>query len=58
MNGEEGPYRDVVLLNCGISLYAFDRVPSIAEGIELARNSIDDGHALNRLKELVRISNQ
>jgi len=58
LDGQEGPYRDVVLLNCGISLYAFDRVSSITEGIELAKNSIDDGHALNRLKELVRISNQ
>lgn len=58
LNGQHGPERDVVLLNCGIALYAFDRTESIEAGIQMAAESIDQGHAMGRLKELVRLSNQ
>ncbi len=54
---EQGPPRDVVLLNAAAALMAGDMVPNIAEGLVLARESIDRGQALARLEALVRASN-
>lgn len=53
LNGKQGAYRDTVLLNAGIGLYASGKADSIKDGIELARNSIDEGNALARLQGLV-----
>lgn len=58
LNGETGPTRDIVLLNAGIALYAFDKAPSIAQGIKAAARSIDNGRALKSLHALIRVSNQ
>lgn len=55
--GNNGPERDVVLLNCAIALYSFEIVDSIEEGITKSAESIDKGYALNKLKELIRLSN-
>lgn len=52
LQGKFGPKRDVVLLNAGTALFAADRVESIQAGIELARESLDSGAALNKLKAL------
>ncbi len=41
--GEPGPARDVVLLNAGAALFVAGRVAGVAEGIELAAQSIDSG---------------
>ena len=57
LEGKTGPHRDVVLLNCGIALYAYGKTESIQEGITLAAQSIDEEKALHQLKELIRISN-
>lgn len=45
LGGEPGPRRDVVLLNAGAALYAAGIAPDIAEGVVLARKSIDSGAA-------------
>ncbi len=58
LSGETGPKRDIVLFNTAIALYAFNKASSIEEGIKIAKRSIDDGHALNSLYALIRISNQ
>ncbi len=50
---EPGPARDVVLLNAGAALYAANVASGIAEGIELARAAIADGHAKARLEAFV-----
>lgn len=44
-----GPLRDVVLLNAGAALVAADRAADMREGIALARGSIADGAAQERL---------
>lgn len=52
LNGEEGPKRDIVLLNSGCAIYAADKASSIEEGIMLARDSIDSKAALRKLNML------
>ncbi|MCM3030803.1 anthranilate phosphoribosyltransferase [Niallia taxi] len=53
LNGEKGAYKDTVLLNAGIGIFAAGKAMSIEEGIELARHSIDSGAALSKLEQLV-----
>lgn len=53
LEGEVGPARDIVLLNAGAALYAANVVPSIAEGIERAREAIDSGAARAKVDEFV-----
>lgn len=43
--GEPGPARCIVLANAAAGLLAAERVGSLAEGVEVARRSIDDGRA-------------
>lgn len=54
--GEAGPIRDIVLLNSAGVLMAGDRVDSIKEGIKTAAEIIDDGGALEKLEDLVALS--
>lgn len=57
LNGSErGPKRDVVLLNAGAALMAADAVRSIADGLRLARDTIDSGAALQKLDALIEFS--
>ncbi|MEG0822998.1 MAG: anthranilate phosphoribosyltransferase [Erysipelotrichaceae bacterium] len=57
LNGHLGPTRDIVLLNAGSALYISNKVPTIRAGIQLAKQCIDSGAALNKLKELSNYSN-
>lgn len=57
LEGETGPPRDVVLLNAAAVFVASRKVSDLKEGAEMARESIDSGKAMNKLKELVRFSN-
>jgi anthranilate phosphoribosyltransferase len=54
--GEQGPIRDVVLLNSGAALLAGDKVESINQGIELATEILDSGEPLRKLDALVELS--
>lgn len=56
LKGGEGLRRDIVLLNAAGALYAADRVPSIKEGLELAREAVDTGRAFARFELLKKIS--
>ncbi|MDQ0214357.1 anthranilate phosphoribosyltransferase/anthranilate synthase/phosphoribosyltransferase [Oikeobacillus pervagus] len=56
LQGEKGAYRDTVLLNTGIGLFANGIVKTIEEGIALARESIDSGAALSKLHYLIDYS--
>lgn len=55
---ETGPKRDAVLLNAGVSIYISKKTETIQDGIELARQSIDQGNALRILEQLIRKTNQ
>ena len=54
--GETGPRRDVVLMNAAAALVAAGKAADLAEGVRLARTSIDSGRALAVLDELAAVS--
>ncbi|WP_147534882.1 anthranilate phosphoribosyltransferase [Bacillus marasmi] len=56
LNGEHGARRDTVLLNAGLGIYTAMKADSIEQGIELAKESIDSGAALNKLEQLIELS--
>ncbi len=58
LKGEAGPYRDITLLNAGAAIMIGGKCSSVEEGIDLARQSIDGGAALNAFEKLKRISNE
>jgi anthranilate phosphoribosyltransferase len=58
LEGEKGPYRDVVLLNAAAALLVGEKVEALREGVELAARSIDDGHAALALERLVEATNR
>lgn len=53
LKGEKGTQRDVVLFNSALGLMAGGRAKDIAEGIEIAKESIDSGKALSKLNQLI-----
>ncbi|HZE90748.1 MAG TPA: anthranilate phosphoribosyltransferase [Rhizobacter sp.] len=50
---EDGPVRDIVLLNAGAALYCAEVAGSIGEGVEKAREAVASGAALAKLKQFV-----
>ncbi len=56
LTGAPGPRRDVVVMNAGAVLLAGDRVKTLGEGIALAKEVIDGGHALAKLEQLIKFS--
>lgn len=55
--GEPGPHRDIVCLNAAAGLMVAGLVDDLAEGLEAARASIDEGDAATALDGLVTVSN-
>jgi anthranilate phosphoribosyltransferase len=51
--GERGPQLDVVLLGAGAALYAADAAPTIAQGIDRAREAVVTGAAAATLQRVV-----
>ena len=58
LSGKSGPQRDIVVLNAGCALYVAGAVKTIAEGVEMAKMSIDSGAALQKLEALRLFTNQ
>jgi len=57
LEGKKGPQREVVLLNAGVAIALTLNKVDIAEGIRLAKESIDSGKALEKLIKLARGTN-
>ncbi len=55
--GNQGPDRDIVVLNAAAALTVADKAGDIAEAIPLAQESIDSGRAQAALDKLIEISN-
>ena len=53
LNGEEGPRRDIVLLNAAAAIVAGDKAGDLNEGVQVAAEVIDSGKALEKLDALV-----
>jgi anthranilate phosphoribosyltransferase len=50
--GKKGAPRDIVLLNAGAAIYTAGIASTLAEGIQIAAEMIDEGKALAKLKAL------
>jgi anthranilate phosphoribosyltransferase len=53
---EDGPIRDVVLLNAGSALYCANVASSIADGVKRAREAVASGAAKAKLEQFVAVS--
>lgn len=51
--GEQSPRRDIVVLNAAAAILTSGIVSSYEEGLEAAKASIDGGHALQKLDQLI-----
>ena len=56
--GEQGPVREVVLLNSAAVLVIGGRAPGLKEGIDIAREIIDGGGPMRKVDALVELSQQ
>jgi len=54
--GEESAYRDIVLMNAGAAFVVAGKAADLAQGVALARQSIDDGRAMAALDMLIAIT--
>ncbi|MCH8089794.1 MAG: anthranilate phosphoribosyltransferase [Chloroflexi bacterium] len=56
LNGAPGPRREVVLANAAGGIVVGGKARDLREGVELARESIDEGRALDKLNGLAEVS--
>lgn len=56
LSGKIGPSRDVVLMNTAATLVAANKTETLKEGVSLAKESIDSGKAMGKLKSLIKLS--
>jgi anthranilate phosphoribosyltransferase len=57
-DGEQGAYRDIVLLNAGAALMVAGRAKDIKDGVAKAAQALDSGAAKAKLDALITASNQ
>jgi len=55
---EDGPVRDVVLLNAGAALYCAGVAANVTEGVKRAREAVASGQAMAKLSQFVSFSNK
>lgn len=58
LEGEEGPKKDMVLLNASAAFVAAGICDDFKAGIEIARDSIDSGKAREKLHKLIELTRQ
>jgi anthranilate phosphoribosyltransferase len=54
LKGEDGPRRDVVLMNSAAGVMVGGKASDFNEGLEVARESIDSGKAYEKLQKLIK----
>ncbi len=57
LDGENGPYRDIVLLNAAAALVIGMKAENLTEGVAIAAQALDSGAAKAMLAKLVACSN-
>jgi len=55
---DDGPVRDIVLLNAGAALYCAGVAQSVADGVRRAREAVASGAALAKLSQFVSVTNR
>lgn len=58
LDGESGPYRDIVALNAAASLVVAGKAPTLKDGVQMAGDAIASGAAKSALDKLVAVSNE
>ncbi|MEA2932531.1 MAG: anthranilate phosphoribosyltransferase, partial [Actinomycetota bacterium] len=58
LDGKRGPQRDFVLLNAAAGIVVAGLADDLAEGLEAAAASIDDGRAGTVLERMVKVSQE
>ncbi|MDQ4149291.1 MAG: anthranilate phosphoribosyltransferase [Actinomycetota bacterium] len=58
LDGEEGPPRDVVVVNAAAAIIAAEMAIDFPQAIEQAEDSIDSGRAKVALEQLIEVSNK
>jgi anthranilate phosphoribosyltransferase len=58
LGGEQGAFRDIVVLNAGAALLVGGKAATLREGAERAARAIDDGSAGRALDQLVAATNE
>lgn len=58
LDGETGPYRDIVALNAAASLVVAGKAPTLKAGVQIAGDAITSGAAKAALDKLVAVSNE
>ena len=56
LKGEQGPRRDITVMNAAAAIVAGNGAPDLKEGARIAQEAIDSGRALEKLNALVRLS--
>jgi anthranilate phosphoribosyltransferase len=58
LGGESGPLKDIVALNAAAAIYVGGMAKDLQQGLELAREAIESGAAMEKLNQLVRLSRE
>jgi len=58
LKNKKGPRRDIVLINSGAALMIAGKADSLANGIEMAKDSIDSKKAAEKLEELIQFTQE
>jgi anthranilate phosphoribosyltransferase len=57
LEGKPGAFRDVALLNAAAALIVAGKAKNLKDGVALGAKSLDSGAAMNKLKQLIAVSN-
>jgi anthranilate phosphoribosyltransferase len=57
-DGEQGPQRDLAVLNAGGAIYVAGTVDSLEEGVRAAEAALDDGRVAATLERLVAMTQE
>ena len=57
LDGEKGPKRDAVVINAAAAIHLAKKAENFIEAIRMAQYSIDEGAAMKKLDDLIKISN-
>ena len=58
LQGEPGPYRDIVVLNAAAALIVGGKASGLEDGVPKAQTAIDSGRAAQALDRLVAVTNE
>ncbi len=58
LKGEKGAKRDIVVMNSAAALVVGEKASDLKDGLELAQQTIDNGNALDKLKDFVKIAGE